>query len=88
VFARADDRNAVQHVAAAAGVPFAGFWLEAPEPVLRSRVERRGPDASDAGIDEIRRQLAVPVQSIDRHRLDASGSRQHVCDEVARLVPS
>lgn len=88
VFALPADRDAIQHVAAAAGVPFAGLWLEAPESVLSSRVERRGPDASDAGIDEIRRQLAMPLDSLRWHRLDASGSRQHVCDEVSGLVPS
>lgn len=88
VFARSADRDAIQHVAAAAGVPFAGLWLEAPEAVLNSRVQGRGPDASDAGIDEIRRQLAVPLDSLRWPRLDASGSRQHVCDEVGRRVPS
>lgn len=86
VFARPADRHAVEHVAAAAGVAFTGLWLEAPEPVLSLRVETRGPDASDAGIDEVRRQLAVPVDSLNWHRLDASGSRQRVCDEAAKLV--
>ncbi len=88
VFGRLADRDAIQHVAAAAGVPFTGLWLEAPEKVLRSRVAGRDPDASDAGVDEIRRQLAAPPDSLCWHRLDASCSRQHVCDEVGKLVPS
>jgi predicted kinase len=37
-FAKPKDRDAIQHVAAAAGVPFTGLWLEAPEPVLIHRV--------------------------------------------------
>lgn len=86
VFGRAADRHAIQRVAVAAGVPFTGLWLEAPESVLRSRVEERGPDASDAGVDEIRRQLATPLEALRWHRLDASGSRQHVCDQVGKLV--
>jgi aminoglycoside phosphotransferase family enzyme/predicted kinase len=86
VFAKPADRDAVQHVAAAAGVPFVGVWLEAPESVLISRVERRGPDASDAGADVIHRQLASRVNAIRWHRLDASGTPQQVCDACASIV--
>jgi hypothetical protein len=86
VFAKSADRDAVQHVAVAAGVPFAGLWLEAPAPVLISRVERRGPDVSDAGNDVIRRQLAYRLDSLRWHRLDASGTRQQVCDAVGAIV--
>jgi aminoglycoside phosphotransferase family enzyme/predicted kinase len=82
VFVEAADREAVQHVAAAAGVPFVGLWLDAPTAVLISRVENRGPDVSDAGIDVIRGQLARRLESILWHRLDASGTRQQVCDAV------
>jgi predicted kinase len=86
VFATSADRDAVQHVAAAAGVPFEGLWLEAPEAVLISRVERRGPDVSDAGTDVIRRQLAHRLDSLRWYRLDASGTRQQVCDDVCRFI--
>ena len=86
VFAASADRDAVQHVAVAAGVPFAGLWLEAPEPVLISRVEGRGADVSDAGIDVIRRQLAHRLDSLRWHRLDASGTRQHICDDAGAIV--
>ncbi len=65
VFAESADRDAVEHVAVAAGVPFAGLWLEAPEPVLISRVAGRGPDVSDAGLDVVRRQLAYRLDSLD-----------------------
>jgi aminoglycoside phosphotransferase family enzyme/predicted kinase len=86
VFVKSADRDAVQHVAVAAGVPFAGLWLEAPAPVLISRVEKRGPDVSDAGNDVIRRQLAYRLDSIPWHRLDASGTRQQVCDAAGAIV--
>ena len=88
VFANGADRDAVQHVAATAGVPFAGLWLEAPESVLISRVVGRGPDVSDAGVDVIRRQVAQPADSIRWHRLDASGTRQQVGDACAAIVRS
>jgi len=87
VFARPEDRAAVQHVAVAAGVPFAGLWLEAPEPVLIARVEGRGPDASDADRGVIKQQLADHVDALHWHRCDASGTLQQVYDDVFKIVP-
>lgn len=86
VFGESRHRDAVQHVAAAAGVPFVGLWLEAPERVLISRVEGRGRDVSDAGAEVIRRQLAYRLDSPRWHRLDASGTRQQTCDAVGALI--
>ena len=86
VFGESGHRDAVQHVAAAAGVPFIGVWLEAPERVLISRVEGRGPDVSDAGAEVIHRQLAYRLDSPRWHRLDASGTRQQTRDAVGALL--
>ena len=86
VFANSDDRDAVEHVARAAGAAFIGLWLEAPESVLISRVEGRGPDASDADIEVVRRQLSSRLDSLRWHRLDASGTRQQICDAVAAIT--
>lgn len=86
VFARTEDRNAARYVAAAAGVPFVGLWLEAPEPVLIARVEGRGPDVSDADAGVIRRQLAQQTDVAQWTRVDASGARQRVLDEVHKIV--
>ena len=86
VFARSADRNAIQHVATAAGVPFAGLWLEAPESVLISRVAGRGPDVSDAGVDVIRQQLATRLESLHWQRLDGSGTRAQVSEAAAAIV--
>ncbi len=41
-------RRAVEDAARAAGVPFAGFWLEAPLEELEHRIVGRSGDASDA----------------------------------------
>jgi predicted kinase len=86
VFAASADRDAIQHVAAAAGVPFEGLWLEAPAAILLSRVEGREPDVSDAGIDVVRHQLASGLDSVRWRRLDASGTRQHVADAAGAMV--
>ena len=86
VFADAADRHAIEHVARAAGVPFVGQWLEAPERVLISRVEERGPDVSDAGVDVVRRQLTHALDSLHWHHLDASGTRQQLCEAAAAQI--
>ena len=88
VFAESSDRDAVQHVAAAAGVPFIGLWLEAPVPLLVSRVEGRAQDVSDAGTEVIWRQLAYRLDSLRWHRINASGTRQQVCEAVMAIVGS
>ncbi len=86
VFGDAADRAAIEHVARVTGVPFVGLWLEAPEPVLIARVDSRGPDASDADADVLRRQLAHPALAPRWHSLDAAGARQQVCAAAAELV--
>ena len=86
VFAKAADRDAIEHVACAAGVPFVGLWLEAPVAELLSRIEGRTGDVSDAGIEVIWQQLAHRLESLHWHRLDASGARQNVCDRARDVV--
>ena len=56
----------------ASGADFHGFWLEAPEELLKSRVTARKADASDATADVVEKQLAYRLGPIDWHRVDAS----------------
>ena len=86
VFANPVNREAIQHVAAAAGVPFTGVWLEAPESVLMRRVKGRKADVSDAGAAVIQRQRTYPLGELRWHRLDATGTRQQVCDGAAEIL--
>lgn len=86
VFARAEERAALENVAAAAGVPFVGLWLHAGEASLLERVQRRRLDASDADVAVVRAQLARDVGDITWHRLDASRPIDDVCGEARRLV--
>jgi hypothetical protein len=72
VYARPDDREAIERLAAAAQVPFVGLWLEAPETILIARAERRHLDASDADAGVIRGQLAGDTGAVTWHRIDAS----------------
>jgi predicted kinase len=47
-------RATVGAAAAVAGVPFIGFWLQAPQQELEARIAGRRGDASDATIDVLR----------------------------------
>ena len=78
VFARSHDREAIERVAATAGVPFAGVWLEAAASLLVQRVETRRPDPSDADADVVRSQIAAGVGSLAWPRLETSGVPEDV----------
>jgi aminoglycoside phosphotransferase family enzyme/predicted kinase len=82
VYARADDRQVIEYLAAAAQVPFAGVWLDAPASVLIGRSDHRHRDASDADADVIRGQLGRDTGAITWQRIDAS----RPLDDVVRAV--
>jgi aminoglycoside phosphotransferase family enzyme/predicted kinase len=86
VYARPADRHAIEETAAAAGVPFLGLWLDAPESVLIARAERRRLDASDAGADVVRQQLAQDTGSITWHRVDASSAPEAVAQKAIAVL--
>jgi aminoglycoside phosphotransferase family enzyme/predicted kinase len=72
VFARADDRRAIERAARAAGAACAVLWLDAPEGVLIERVRQRGPDVSDADVDVVRMQCAQSAGEVSWPRVDAA----------------
>ena len=80
VFAREDDRAAIEQVAVDAGAPFLGLWLEAPESVLIARVAARRDDVSDADAAVIRAQLSIGAGGVSWDRLDASAALTAVVD--------
>jgi aminoglycoside phosphotransferase family enzyme/predicted kinase len=71
VFGQAEDRSAAAAVAARLGVPFCGFWLEAPEATLMRRVGARRGDASDATTDIVAAQVKSIERAPDWRRLEA-----------------
>jgi predicted kinase len=72
VFGSAAERDAIERVAAAAGVPFVGLWLDAPGSVLTARTSSRRNDPSDADAAVVQKQLAEGAGAVDWHRIDAA----------------
>ena len=83
VFLKPEERGQAQALAERLGVPFEGVWLEAPAEVLRSRVEGRSGDASDADAATLTAQLARDPGAMDWRRLDA---RAPLDDQARALV--
>jgi len=71
---RPEERDSFAAVAAAAGVPFTGLWLDAPEATMRARLGARRGDASDATEPVLRTQLSRDPGPLDWVRLDAGGA--------------
>jgi aminoglycoside phosphotransferase family enzyme/predicted kinase len=86
VFLQTSHREAIEGVAKAAGVPFVGLWLDAPEDVLIGRIATRARDVSDATADVIRGQRQEPVGTITWRRIDASQTADRVLDESRRAA--
>jgi predicted kinase len=82
VFARPDERAAAREIARAVGVPFAGFWLEAPLTVLERRIAGRRDDASDADIEIVRRQAAYETGEMDWRRVDTVVAQDRIVAEL------
>lgn len=86
VYARPAQRERIAEVAAAAGVPFTGLWLEVPPEKLATRLRGRGADASDAGEWVLRRQLSTDMGAIDWRHIEASGDVGDVRKRVATVI--
>jgi hypothetical protein len=85
VFLSADKRWKARNIAEKQQIPFCGFYLDAPLPVLLARVTARQNDASDADAQVVQKQYAQREQMMtldycEWSFLDASGSKQETLD--------
>lgn len=73
VYLKPRERAACAELASSQGVPFKGYWLEAPTDILRRRVAGRRGDASDADLKVLDMQLARDPGEIDWQRVNSFG---------------
>lgn len=76
VFAKEEQRQGIEAVAADLGIPFEGLWLEASPEVMKARIAKRKRNASDATAEVLERQLATGPGNINWLRLDSSASKE------------
>jgi aminoglycoside phosphotransferase family enzyme/predicted kinase len=74
VFAKPQERTALETAAAAAGADFHGLFLVADLPTRLARVGGRGPDASDADAAVAQRQEDFAIGDVTWEIIDASGA--------------
>ena len=88
VFAKPEERAAIERLASSLRVPFLGLWLEAPPEDLMQRVGARKGDASDATPEVVRRQLALGGGTLSGQwrRVDASGSAAATLETARKAV--
>ena len=71
-FLKLAERSAAEALAARMAIPFQGLWMEAPEALLRERLDARTGDASDADGAVLDHQLSREVGEIGWRRIDAA----------------
>ena len=86
VFLAAEERAAIEAIAASRGVPFTGLWLTAARDVLIGRVAARTADASDATAEVVEAQLARPADGAGWVSIDAGGDRDATRRQAARRL--
>ncbi|NKB57659.1 MAG: AAA family ATPase [Alphaproteobacteria bacterium] len=86
VFARSEERSAIEAIATKAGVPMIGLWLEAPGATLQARVTNRTGDASDADATVVQQQLAYDLGQVEWRRIDASEGTEETFAAARKVV--
>jgi predicted kinase len=78
VHAKPEEREALAALAAAAGVPFTGLWLDAPAKILRDRIAARTADVSDATVELVDVQRGYDIGPQSFAVIDAGRSPEEV----------
>jgi len=86
VFAKPEERLAIEAVARQCGRRFLGLWLSAPPQALIARVEQRRGDASDADRRVVKEQLGYDLGEIGWNAVDASGTLVHTIEGAQAVL--
>lgn len=85
IFADPYNRDRIENVAKEVGVPFQGFWMDAPLELRAERVASRKRNPSDVTNKVLMRQLDVDVGEVKWHKISSAGEREKTI-EIARDV--
>lgn len=83
VHARPGERDAIEAVARAANIPFAGFWLDTEAALAAERVAARRNDVSDATPQVVDAQRRYEIGAMTWTRIDASRQVSAVAEDIA-----
>ncbi|MBI1405788.1 MAG: AAA family ATPase [Caulobacter sp.] len=86
VFLKPEERAAAARIAAAAGAPFEGLWLEAPQALLEQRIAGRTGDASDADVAVLRGQITRDLGEMTWLRVDSDGAFEPAAEALVRRL--
>ncbi len=81
-----EERDSIAAVAARAGVPFMGLWLEAPTEILVRRIEERSRDASDATAAVVKSQAKQVLGTLNWRHVDSSQAPDALRSTILDLV--
>ncbi len=76
VFAKPEQRDAIERVAREAGVPFQGLWLETPPKLSAQRIQERKANVSDATVAVLATQLTYDLGIINWPHVRTGGSKR------------
>jgi aminoglycoside phosphotransferase family enzyme/predicted kinase len=86
VFAKPEERTAVESIAASANTAFHGLFLVADIQTRLNRVGTRGLDASDANADVALQQESFALGRINWTEIDASGSLPQTLERIRAAI--
>ena len=86
VFAKPEQRAAIELAARDAGVAFDGLWLEAVPDLMEARVSKRIDNASDADARIVRQQLDYDLGEIKWSRVDSTGTREQTDENALKAL--
>lgn len=86
VFAKQDQRERVERIAVAAGVPFNGIWVDAPEDVRAERVGTRKRNVSDITVDIAREQSSYDLGEVAWAPVDSSGAKEATIEQGLNVL--
>jgi len=86
VFAKSEQRDDAERLAAECSVPFDGIWVDAPEDVRVERVATRTRNVSDATVDVARQQSGYDLGALTWETVDSAGKKKATVAQAIKVL--